>query len=49
MKLYFLTTEFSQLDAMDKYNMFEPTYIIPSGAILLRKVWTYVIKQPEKK
>ena len=38
-------SEFYQFDAMDKDNMFGPTYTRPHGDIVLRQVWTYVIRQ----
>ena len=36
--------EFPQLDDMDKDNMFVSLCRILSGDIILKKIWTYVIK-----
>ena len=41
-------SEFYQLDAMDKDNMFGTTCIIPHRDIVLRQIWTYVIRQSGK-
>ena len=42
-------SDFFQLDAMDKDNMFGPPCRILYGSIVMIQVWTYVIRQSEKR